>query len=639
MKIKVKDLEYYQNKAMELVKANANLRVMQQGIERLVHLDYELPDALRHMEWVRKFVSSSPHEAIQAGVRTLAAVMPRIRVESVSVSRGEDDPESQEMRAKANSWEKSLMWQLELSSSRQGNLIGEVVRSALKDDEICGQVIYLPEQIKNVEAMGGNANRYKAALNHGDFAIVLKDPKTVYARYSQFMCEAVGCIEVVTPQELVDAWGNKATEISEMIERDDDKLPDSYILVDYNDYEARAVWAIPGDDVQMVLSGEDIGEVEGTIVIMPPTEREFPFLDWVCERGGTSLESDPMYQRVPLLFAPWKTDQWFNANVAGTLMQSEAIAHAAAPKFEINGPNSDLVDIEYADPAQVIRTSPGQKINPLPQTGLDPAQRELLDRSVAIMEKSTIASILVTADSQPNESFSSYNLRVNSAVGSLMPWRGLSERWIVQCLKTMLYWIHYTKRDLKGYGKGRKDSGKLYTISGKDIDPTSLYLSVKLVTDQPTDRLQKINGAVMMKRELPFPSYLLLEELGVTDAEGAFKDYWFEQLTGAAMQGKLQLVTAQAANQIEQMAAQMAQQMLQEAMAGAEQEAGGQPPMGGQPPQDPAMAGAMGGMPPDMMGGMGMEGVEGQGFDAGMGGAPGVQANPEMAMGGTMGMQ
>lgn len=637
-----KELSDYKDLAREMVEEAGNLRLMQQGMDRMVHLEYELPEALRKFDWVRRFISSSPYEAIKAAVRALSSLMPRIKIEPISVTKAltEGEPvQGQKSKEQANAWEKSLLWALGLAEGRQGMLVSDVVRSALVYDEICGQIVYLPEQIKNIESMGGNANRYKAAKRYGDFAVIMRDPKCVYARYSDYMCESVLFVQAMTPQAIVDFWGDKADKIKSLIDKDSDDLPDSYILFDYCDYENHAVWAIPGDDADVAIREDSDNKSKHEVVLVKPTENKYPMLNgWVCLRGGTALESDPMYQRSPILFPVWKAEQWINTNVIGTLQQSEAIAEAAAPKLEINGPNADSVDFDYGEPGGVVRTPPGHTVKPLPQDGLDPALRDLFDRYEGIMNNATIARILTTADTNPGESFSAYNLRVNSAIGSLMPWRKLSERWLNECLKTMLFWVHYTKGELKGYGKKGKDEGNLYTIKGSDIDPDSLYMGVELVADVPTDRLQKVNAAIMMARELKYPTVKILEELGETDPEGALKDYWLEQFTGAAIAGKLQLVQAQAANQIEQMAAQMAQQMLQEAMAGAEQQMGQQPaaPPGGDPAAQ-GMAGAMGGMPPDMMGGMGMEGVEGGGFDAGMGGMPGVQANPEMAMGGTMG--
>ena len=644
----IQKLDYYQDLASEMIENAKNLREMQDGMDRMVHLDYELPEGLQQT-WMRKFVSSSPLEAVNAGIRALANLLPRIRIEPISVIKSlekDQNPEGQKAREQANSWEKVLMWQLRLTEDRQGSVLNDIIRSALVYDEICGQIVYLPEQIKSIEAMGGSANRYKAAKRYGDFTVIMRDPKSVYTRYSDYMCEAVLFAQAMSPREIVDFWGEKAKKIKTKIDDEDDDLPESYVIFDYCDYDVRVVWAVEGDNAAEAIEDEednhlDKAKVREPIVILPPEKNKYPFLPWVCKRGGTAIESDPMYQRSPLLFPVWKAEQWLNANVVGTLEQSMAIATAAAPRLEINGPAAETVDPDYSDPTGIIRTPPGTVTKQLSRDGLDPAMRELFDKYEGIINNSTIARILVTADSQPNESYSSYNLRVNTAVGSLMRWKKLSERWLNECLRTMLYWSHYTKTDLTGYGKEYKDKGKQYTIKSKDIDPDGLYIGVELVADVPTDRLQKINGAIMMARELKYPTTRILEELGETDPEGALKDYWLEQFTGAAIAGKLQLVQAQASNQIEQQAAQMAQQMLQEAMQGAEQQASQmqpQAPSGGMP-QEQGMAGAMGGVSPNMMGGMGMEGVGGQGFDAAQGGIPGVSANPEMAMGGTMGLQ
>jgi hypothetical protein len=210
-----------------------------------------------------------------------------------------------------------------------------------------------------------------------------------------------------------------------------------------------------------------------------------------------------------------------------------------------------------------------------------------------------------------------------------MPWKKLSERWVTDCMQKMLLWAHYTQNDLSGYGKEKKTSGTRYEIKGKDVDPDSLYLTAELVADVPTDRLQKINAAIQMARELKVSSEVILDELGYSDPQGVMKDYYLEQFTFALVQGKLQLITAEASNTIEQLAAQRAQEMLQQAMQEAQAQQEAQAAQGGGE-MTPEQGGAMGGAPPNLLGGNGMEAVGGNGFNPAMGGAPPAMADPMM---------
>lgn len=631
-----KDLKYYFDLAEDMVEANENLRIMQEGMDRLAHLEYRLPGPVEKLEWARKFISSSPYEAYRAATRTLASLLPHLQIETVSVANGtkQYDPTSQAAKDKANAWEKVLLWQFKLAVLRQGLLQSDIIASALRQDEICGQIVFLPEQIKGVEAMGGNANRYKAARRYGDFAFLIRDPKSVYARYSDLMLEAVLFTQVVKPQDLVDFWGPKADAIKADMENEDEDDCESYVLFEYTDYESIVTWAVPGDNVMDAVNyGEDDkNESEDDIVVLEKRDNPYPFLNgWVCVKGGTQLETDPEYQRQPMLWPVWKTQQWINANIMGTLMMSEAIAKAAAPSAAIEGPNPNSVQIEYGQPGQPVNIPTGHKYQQLIKEQLDPALKEGYDRLEATMQNATVARILTTADPVPNESFSGANLRYKTASDSLMPWRRLSERFLTEAFRTMMLWSHYTSTDLKGYSEANKDKGAVYQITSGEIDPECLYLETQLVPDVPTDRMQQINGAINMSRELRYPMARILQELNVDDPEVAIKEYFIEQFTWAAIQGKLKLIAAQASNEIDQMAAQKAQEMVAQQMKQAQDQAKaaqqGQPGGGG-PPEAQGPAGAAGGMPPDLMGGMGMPGVGGMGMNPGMGGTPPAQANP-----------
>jgi len=634
LKQSVKTLEDYQEIACEMVERDENLLKLFAGMDTMAHLDYELPESLRRLEWVRKFVSSSPYDALRAAVRALSNFDPRIKIEPVTVLGGLPEgtlADSRKAREKANEWEQALKWQFSLSEGRQGILLSDVIRSAIQYDAICGQIVYLPEQIKNVEAMGGNLQRYKAACRYGDFTIILHNPKNVHVRYSRYMTEAVLLATIVEPQEIVDFWGKAADKVAAKLKDDDG--PEKYVLYDYSDYDSRCVWCVPGDNIERAKGYTEQAGREA-IVLLEPTKNKYPFLPWVCMRGGTNLDESPEFQHNPLLFPVWKAQQWTITNIVGTLTASEAIAEAAKPKLVIEGPGGDNVEVDYTVPGGRIDTGMN-KVIPLPQTGLDPAKKELLDRLDKVMNDSTVARILVTADTAPGESYSGYNLRINTAVGSLMPFKRLSERWLAECYRAMLYWIHYCGKTMTGYGRDSKRKGMIYKIESEDIDPENIYLSAELIPDVPTDRLQKVNAAIQMSRELRYPVVKILEELGETNPEGALKDWAKEQMWFAAIQGKLQLVQAQASNQIEQMAAQMAQQMMQQQMEQMQQsQSQTPPPQFGQPTQQgmegmpPEMAGMMGGAPPDLMGGQGMPGVEGQGFNPGAGGMPAAMANP-----------
>src|SRR3990167_8503300 len=260
---------------------------------------------------------------------------------------------------------------------------------------------------------------------------------------------------------------------------------------------------------------------------------------------------------MPLLIAPYRAEQWITANIVSTLVTSEAIAEMGQPKVKVIGANPEAVESKFGDPGGRWDVKTGNDVVDMRQQTLSPALRELADRLENAISAATVSRILTTAESQPGESFSGFNLRVQTAIGSLTPYKELAERWYAETYKQMLLWTHYKGRSLDGYDRKSKDAyGRRYAIDSEDINPNRLYLGVKLTPDVPTDRQQKINSAVMLKRDLGYSMEETLEELGDTDPEGSMRKSRNEGYMMAAYQGKLQLIAAQASGQLEQLAAQ-----------------------------------------------------------------------------------
>ncbi len=92
--------------------------------------------------------------------------------------------------------------------------------------------------------------------------------------------------------------------------------------------------------------------------------------------------------------------------------------------------------------------------------------------------------------------------------------------------------------------------------------------SVELAPDVPIDRLQKITAAVTLATQLNYSPKRVMEFLGETDPQGALREYIQWQFNLAKMQGKIARIEAEESGELEQMAAEMAQQMLADQQAG-----------------------------------------------------------------------
>lgn len=598
------EIEWYIQRADELIARDEDLRTMQNAMDRMAHLEYNLPPSLQNLEWMRTVKTTAPADAIDAGIKVLTGLDARVSIDPITVLKalGENaSPTSEMAREKANEWENCLKWQWDLASRRRGTLYDDIIRSALMYDEVVANVVHLPTQIRSVEAIGGNSQRYKAALRNGQFAVLLRNPQTAHVRYSDYMAEAVLSASLMEAQAIVDFWGDKAKAIAKDIKNEDIAPDEAMILFDYSDYESRCVWACPGDNEQAT-------DYDNQYVILEPEENKLPFLPWVAQCGGTALASDPAYQRFPLLWKVYQAETWLTANITGSLTMSQAIATAAQPQMTVEGPNPQAVDVDYTTPGGRMDVPPGHKVAQLTQQPLNPALREAYDRFVSDMARSTVPSVLVSAESAPGESFSGYNLRVQQAVGSLLRYQKTAERFHAAVSRQMLLWAENSGKAIEGYGN--------YKIEPEDIDPDKIYISVALTPDVPLDRMQKINSAVMMSRELKYPAHKILEELGETDPQGAIDEWAKEQFYMSEVAGRAKLIQAEYDLQIQQ--AQMAMQMqAQQQQMQMQMEA-------------QAMQTGMAEQQPMPGGPMGMEGIEGQGFNPAMGGMPPAQAGPAM---------
>lgn len=560
--------DWYLAEAQALVERDYGLRVMQQAMDRMSHLDYSLPEPLQELQWMRNYRTTDPFNALRGATRTLAKLEEQLHIDEISVLKavpGGNGDSSPAARQKANEWEQCLKWNMRRATARNQIFRSDVIRSAVLYDEICAQIVHLPTQRK---AMGKLGNQRRLAdKRFGDFAINLRNPQSVHTRYSDYLCEAVLSVTCRTPQEIVDTWGEAAGDIAQLIE--DDEAGDYYLLCDYTDYDGRAVWVIEGDNESRIGDAKE----KDVLWIVKPVALDYPILPWVVVAGGTNLDGDPAHQRLPLLYPIYRSELWLNANITGSLMASEAVAKGASPSMIKTGPDPNSILVEYGQPGGSVDAPPGHDVKPFQKDRLDPALAELFDRHKQEIGEATLARVLITSEAAPGETFAGFNLRVMTAVGQLLPYQDEGQRFFSQVYEQMLLWAHHTGTPLVGYGESKDTQGQRYVIDSEDIDPDALYLNATLVADVPIDRLQKIQGAMQI-RQLGAPMSYALQELGVEDPEKMIADGINEQFLLAKVEGYKQMILAEASGQLQQMAMQMAQGIVQQQQ---QQAAGGAP--------------------------------------------------------------
>lgn len=606
-----KTFDYYENLAVQMIKDDEERDEMFQAMEDMYHLKFDFPPGMIKTDWIRKIKTSDPFDALNTFARVFSTVAPKLSYQPMQPFAGNPGAKAANDRR-----EKCLKATL-LQANRRGKskVIQDILLSAARNATVSVQVLDLEFQ------KGMSKNRLKAARRYGRFAVQVENPRFVHSRFSNWMLECVLTAKVMKTQEVIDFWGDMADEVKKQYETDDTHASTMYTTIyDYWDLEVHGVWCYVCENAVLTQAGDN------PIMILDPTTDEarhkMNWIPWVIKVGGNNLDSDPEDQCVPLLYGVYKTGSWATQNILYSAAASEVIAHIGGPAYTVEGAQADKVEIDYDDPAQMLKNPPGTTTKNLQKPQIDQNAMAIVDRSRSEIEKTTIARILQSGDFPSAAAYATLNLAQQSAVKSVMPFKVLAENALAEVCTQMLYWIDHTRKPLTSYGTGKDDLGTNYTIAKGDFDVDNIYIEVELTPDVPTDRQSRINAAAQAVRELGMSREAGLEDAGIEDPSQELERRTFEDLLMAEIQNAI--AKKQAALQLQVQQAQMqiqmeAQQMQQEQMAAAQGLQSGAPVPGQAVPEGGNMA--QGGNP-------GIPGVSGSAFNPSQGGQIPAQVSP-----------
>ena len=591
------DFEYYRKRDQQMIEDDRPRDKNFIAYEKMWHNDWDLPEGLKTLQWVLKYISTDPHDALSTAINILAANTPRITIQPLA--------NNQQTRELANNWEKNLEWQLiNANKRRHASLIRDIVQSALLYHMVAVQVVDLDYQIGQKEAAGANTNRLKAMRRMGRFLDITYNPRDVHARFSNVMLEEAVIVQQRSVDDIVDEFGEPARKaLYKYLKAEETQW---MTLYDRWGHDARVVYCNPAQSQNSLIMPTD-GD---SIVIQEPEDHGLGFLPLVIRSGGSSLEKRIEDQYHPLFYPILTAGLWVNQNISESLMGSEVVAHAASPRMAITAMDTENPpEVDYGDPSRqlVMKTSEqAQQLQPPP---IDRAQAEITDRLSKRISNSTLAQVLQGSGELAGEAFASLNLRTQTALGALRPFKEISEYSIADVVEKKLLWVEKSGKPLHAYGRGKEDLGMEYTIDPATIDPESLYISCELTPDVPTDRQAKINTASIAVQSLWMSRERGLEYAGETDPQGVMKQYWFERLLENKLNIAMQSEMAMSQLQIQQMAQQAAAEAQ---MVMQQQQAAMQPP--------------------------GIPGAEGAGFNPAQGGQPAQMMQPGATFEGQMGL-
>lgn len=549
----MQDPYYFQTIAQEMIAADRERDQMLRAMDDMWQARWALPPTVAGLKWIHKVVSSDPHDAIRAGTRVLSSVAPRLTVHPVGA--GDSG------RSRAEQIERALAWNFRNASRRrQASVLRDVVLSALLYDEVVAQVIYLPQQIEAMKQFKVEGLRLNVAKRFGPFAIIVRNPQQVHVRYSDWMPEAVLMKKVMTVQQAADFWGMKADELASTsgkrargllrrtrkaaAPRNGQKEFSFCTVYDYMDLEQRAVWAIPQVDGAALADpagSEEVGAVE-----ILREEHGLGFLPWAAKVGGTTL-AEGGSQRIPLLYSIWAAGQWDTQNIVETLMTSEVIAYAAAPRMKVEGP-SDSVEVDYGEPGRVVHVPPGHTLDAMNPPALDESLAAIAQRVSERIGKSTVPRVLQTGDFPAATAFATLNLATQSGIKALAPYKELAEDALAEVFTLMLNWLQHSGLPLEAVD-GRRGRGEPIRVDAKEL--ADLVVDVELTADVPTDRMMRINAASMAVRDLGYSRERALEQIGETDARQVMRQAAAEELEAVDLEIEKQRRLAEAKREFE----------------------------------------------------------------------------------------
>ena len=599
------DLTYFQDRLDRLIAHNADRNEMFEAIDDMDHGDWDHPEEFDDIEWVEPLVSPGAHDVLQAGARIIAGSGPTFTVMPQSLK--ESSPE------KIDLYERGLRALfLKADIRREATVLEDTGFSLLKYAEACVSVIFLPEQIRSAEVIGGNTTRYKALKRGGDFVVTVHNAKSIYTRYSDLGLEEVGVKKEMDPYEVLDLFGeqnvpNLAAQIQSLTSG---QTISKVIYNEYLNFSKRAVWIEVDTD-----AGAVVDEITNDDWL-------YPFLPWACRVVGTSTETEQVYKYRPLLYTAYHFDLYDLMNRVRSLRYSEMVRNAGKSRLALFSDSELDIDIDPASPDLLMRIEDTEaKLQDLPPNMPDPAMTVLSNELSQDLESSTLSKILMGAQPAGGTAFATLNLATHSAAAVLEPFQEALKKTMADVATIMLLWLHWSPAASEIMVEGLDDDnlGDEYHLKAEDILPNRVFVISSLEADIPTNEQQKALTAINLSDRGIVSKRGAMAKVGITDAAAMEEEIIQEKLDQNELQIYLRNRARSADTEFQQSMLQQAMLILQKQMEQAQMEQSMEEiPEQGQPYTSPRQR----------PGTSGIEGVEGEMTSPPQGGSPAAIFSP-----------
>ena len=581
------------NKISRKIKELKPMRELLLAMDDIDKLNWDLPEALAAEEWARIDIDTSGHDALKSAANIFSAYLPKWDVQP----RGPAENDN------AETLEAWLKWQYSMIDRRSGSAVWNLMKQAVTYDIYCARVDYLPYYIKNKPTA-----KQRNQLRGGDFVVIETHPSNMLWEKTPYGLEWVSVAENTTAVEILNYWlpyeeakaGVK--KLQAMID-EDDEVKINYF--DYYDYDKRVVYFYEATS----LNSEDVG-AETDVTYILNEKNKLGFIPWVISVGGTGYEKDAEHRVDPLIASLYRSGSWSNQCLRESLQTSKVMKRWGLPDMITITPTGEGKEIDYDGNADQIALRSGEDAKPYIPPPLDPGLRELVDRGRARMSRSMGVDALQNSAITGNMQFATFNAQIQIALASLAKPRRVAEQALTRIGVLLFEWLDFTGDTVSGFRASdagtdgpTEQRGAQISISKNDFDINTLFISAKMMPNNPTDKLQRMNFAIQANQNLNVPISELLEGLDLGNSEVLMERWQEEQIQTAAVATFIETQKQMALMQVQM----QAQQAMQQQPQGAQNPSGG-PPKANTPPSQ--------------------ETANGQGYNAAEGGTPNQVVSP-----------
>jgi len=367
------------------------------------------------------------------------------------------------------------------------------------------------------------------------------------------------------------------------------------------DYDKLVIWGSLTD-----VNGDDIFRVNNSLYqfVFADQKNPYGFTPWSVRVAGSRIEKTLEYRVNPLLAPLYWSGSWDKLNLAKSVIFSEPFRRARAPRAASITQSGEPAQVDYENGSDVALRV-GEDYKPFQPMSLDQGGMAIVAQLEAAMNRTTGASMIGdTTKISSDTPFATFSAMVKVALSRLDKQRQLEADTCVDIACQMLWWVDKTDVPLVAYASEAKSlrSGNIRPMGMKmemakeDYDLNALGIAAKVQPQTPTDRMEQLNMAVILSKQLNMPVSHLLEEMGYENV-GMMYELWVREfMKNAELQAKAQGLVAEATT-AGQLSAQQAGMQQQQEQAQAQQ---GQPPAG-----EPMPMGAGGGISQTSFGAMG----------------------------------